>query len=110
MNAFSTVAIVISLLLSLAGLLLVARVAGRVQELRDQFARLPVSRLESLAASQAELAETMETLANRVKMQRVRTAAMHATKLGSGGEPDARTDPEGWRAWKNAQLRTGVVN
>lgn len=109
MSAFSIALSVVALVFSLLTGLLLARVASRVQELRDLVARLPVSRLESLAASQAELAETMEQLANRVKMQRVRNAANHATGVRSG-EPDARTDPEGWRAWKNAQLRTGVVN
>lgn len=62
--------------------------------------------LQSLKDSLAEQAEALEQLANRVKMQRVRTATSHVRDAaGSRGEPDPHADPEGWRAWKNAQLR-----
>jgi len=41
------------------------------------------SRLRSIEASQAEQAETLTTLANRVKMQRVRTAINHVNDHAS---------------------------
>lgn len=55
-----------------------------------------------------ELREVVQEVANSQKMQRVRRATKHAT--GSHGEPDAKADPEAWRAWMNSKLRTGVVN
>ena len=82
-----------------------ARAASRARELPQERLRCVESRTESLVASLNDLQSTMEVLANRVKMQRVRNFAMHA--VGSDGEPDARIDPEAWRAWKNKQLRTG---
>ena len=79
------------------------RAANRVQELPQARLRCVESRTESLVASLNDLQSTMEVLANRVKMQRVRNFAMHA--VGSDGEPDPARDPEAWRAWKNKQLR-----
>lgn len=38
------------------------------------------SQVESLRACQAEMEETLKTLANRVKMQRVRTAVNHISE------------------------------
>lgn len=59
------------------------------------------SLLRSLRISLDEQASTLETLANRVKMQRVRTAATHAT---SDSEPDPYQNPDAWRKRMNAQL------
>lgn len=66
------------------------------------------SKVQSNADSVEQLTEMVATIAQQQKMQRVRKATTHAT--GSSGEPDARSDPEAWRAWKNAQLRSGVFN
>jgi len=67
---------------------------------------------ESLQSSQADSIEELRTIVEKVaqsqKMARVRRATTHA--VGSGSEPDARLDPEAWRAWKNSQLRAGKVN
>jgi hypothetical protein len=63
------------------------------------------SRLGSLENSVPEIQAALTTISNSVKMARVRSAALHS--VGSGGEPDVRTDPEAWRAWQNKQLRTG---
>lgn len=101
---FSVSSVVIALL-SLAVAFFAARIASHARELPQARLRSVESRTESLVASLNDLQSTMEVLANRVKMQRVRNFAMHAVK--SDGEPDAATDPEGWRAWKNAQLRAG---
>jgi len=66
------------------------------------------SQIKLLRDSQEDLRLVVEGIAQSQKMQRVRRATTHA--LGSSGEPDAKSDPEAWRAWKNSQLRTGVVN
>jgi hypothetical protein len=67
------------------------------------------SQAKSAVNSVDELREITETVAQQQKMSRVRKASVHALR-GSLGEPDPKADPEGWRAWKNSQLRTGVVN
>jgi len=88
----------------LMGCVVLVQTAGRERESLHVRVRSCESRTESLVHSLNDIQNTMEVLANRVKMQRVRNSALHA--LGStGGEPDVRTDPEAWRAWKNAQLR-----
>jgi len=61
------------------------------------------SRMRLLAASVEEHAEALETLAESIRMSRVRRKANN--HAGSSGEPDARTDPEAWRNWMNQQLR-----
>jgi hypothetical protein len=67
------------------------------------------SQAKSAVSSVDELREITETIAQQQKMSRVRKASVHALK-GSSGEPDAKVDPEAWRAWMNSKLRTGVVN
>jgi hypothetical protein len=101
---FSVSSVVIALL-SLAAASFAVRIARQGAELPQERLRSVESRTESLVASLNDMQVTMEVIANRVKMQRVRNTAMHA--VASAGEPDSRTDPEAWRAWKNAQLRTG---
>lgn len=72
--------------------------------------RLRLCESQALSATNSidELREIVAGVVNSQKMQRVRRATTHA--LGSSGEPDPKADPEAWRAWKNSQLRTGVVN
>ena len=73
--------------------------------------------LKNLKSTHEELALVVEDLANRIKMQRVRTISSHAERSARDGgrqpgEPDGRTDPEGWRRWRNEQLyapKTGAV-
>lgn len=60
------------------------------------------SRVESLAACQAEMEETLKVLANRVKMQRVRTAALHV-----GDPPTIGNDPASVKA--ELRRRAGLV-
>lgn len=50
-----------------------------------------------------ELETTLEVLANRVKMMRVRTAANHVKDQPT--EPDPYKDPEAWRKAMNLKLR-----
>lgn len=66
------------------------------------------SQTKSCTDSLDELREIVESVAQSQKMQRVRRVTRHAA--GSQGEPDAKADPEAWRAWMNSKLRTGVVN
>jgi hypothetical protein len=101
---FCALSVVLSLL-ALAGCVFVA---ARVEVLRaspqasmDSFE----SRLKSLRDLIAEQADAIESVANSVKMSRVRKAADPKQTKGSQGEPDPHTDPEGWRNWMNQQLR-----
>jgi len=64
---------------------------------------------QSLETRLSELEQTLSLVANRVKMTKVRNAVTH-TDRDKGGEPDANSDPEAWRAWKNSQLRAGQYN
>jgi len=59
------------------------------------------SQLRSLRTSLEEQSSTLETLANRVKMQRVRTAALH---VKDDREPDPYQNPDEWRKSMNRQL------
>jgi len=106
---FSTVFTVISLLLSAVAILFAALSAVRVRELQDRLTVLPWSQLQSLASSLTDTQETLAELAQRVKMMKVRNAVRH-TDRDNDGEPDAKSDPERWRTWKNAQLRAGQFN
>lgn len=99
-----------ALVTSCGAILFLVRTVARVQALQDQFARLPVSRIESLATAQAELADTMEALANRVKMQRVRNAANHVPDQAPSSIPDPHRDPDGWRKAMNAKLALARLN
>lgn len=85
-----------------------AKRAFRASESLARKITLIESRLQSIVTSHSQWSELVEELARTVKMQKVRRG-ISANGL-KGGEPDARTDPEAWRAWKNAQLRTGEFN
>lgn len=65
------------------------------------------SRVESLTSSRDELTVALDALAQRVKMQRVRTAVDHAT--GPRGLPDPYKNPDEWRAAVNSQLSRGKL-
>ena len=101
---FSALSVVLSIC-SLAAAFFAARYANRVSELPQERLLVVESRLALIANSLPEMAATISTVANSVKMARVRNAALHG--VGSGGEPDVKADPEAWRAWQNKQLRSG---
>jgi uncharacterized membrane-anchored protein YhcB (DUF1043 family) len=92
----------------LIGCLFAARSARAATASVRQNQRSFASKLQLIETSQEELREIVEKIAQSQKMQRVRKATTHAS--GSSGEPDPRADPEGWRNWKNAQLRAGQFN
>ena len=94
---------------SLVAIFLAVRTAGRVLELQLAFQRFKPLDAQSLEQRLSEFEQTLSLLANRLKMTRVRNAVTH-TERDKGGEPDAKSDPEAWRTWKNAQLRAGVFN
>lgn len=113
MNEFLLVLAATSCLISIAAASSVVRLAARVRELRDQltqsqrFSPDSVSkRVDSFESKLEELTVTVGEVAQRVKMQRVRAAANHATgeRGRPDGEPDPHTDPDGWRAWMNDRL------
>ena len=91
--------------LCLSGCVLIVRNAARVTESQAQEMRSLPSRIESLQESQKLMADELEHLAQRVKMQRVRNATDHGTKSRSVGDlPDAYTNPDEWRAAMNRRL------
>jgi len=103
---FSALSVALSICALLVGLFAVKR-ASRVAGLPQARLHSVELRLASVESSLPEIQTTISTVANSVKMARIRSASLHA--VGSLGEPDARTDPEGWRAWMNAQLRAPRV-
>lgn len=72
--------------------------------------RLNASRIKSLTESHELTVDELKNLANRVKMQRVRSAADHATSSKSDGEPDPIRDPDRWRAWMNKKIAMSRLN
>lgn len=104
-----SVLIALSLLASLVATFLAVRSAARVLELQLAFASFRPLDAKLLEQRLSESEQTLSLLANRLKMTRVRNAVTH-TDRDKNGEPDAVSDPEGWRRWKNAQLRAGQFN
>lgn len=92
--------------LCLTGCVLVVRNAAHVTESQAQRLDSAESRIKSLRSSHDEMAQELEHLANRVKMQRVRNATDHASKKsGDAGEfPDPVTHPNEWRTEMNKRL------
>jgi hypothetical protein len=109
-NVIFSALIALSLVTSAVALFWSVRSARRGAELQRRFADFKPYSKQSLETRLSELEESILTVANRVKMSRVRTTALHASSKNGGGEPDPRVDPEGWRTWQNKQLKTGVVN
>ena len=105
----SSVLIALSLAASLAASLLAVQSAAVARELQLRFASFRTLDAPLLDQRLSELEQTLSLLANRVKMTKVRNVVTHAER-DKGGEPDAKSDPEAWRAWKNAQLRAGIYN
>lgn len=97
-NALSVAAFILSILAALFS----ARLATLVQALREQLRAFPLSRLKSVETSQEEIAETVKQLANRVKMQRVRTAINHTNDEPTN--PDPYTNPDAWRRAANKRI------
>jgi len=108
-TVISNVLIVSSLVCSVVAIFLAARSVVVVQELRQVLQAFKPWDKQLLEQRLTEAEQTLVLLANRLKMTKVRNAITHVDR-DKGGEPDAKSDPEGWRAWKNAQLRTGVFN
>jgi len=104
-------AVISSVLSVLACILSALAMKFAVRAARDAAASLRApphlseSRLKSLETSVAEQADALLEVANRVKMQRVRNAANHATGQPST-MPDPYRDPDGWRKAMNSRLRT----
>lgn len=79
-----------------------ARRAIQVSASQEPRWRSAVSQLQLLKDSLDETQNTLTDLANRVKMQRVRTTIAHGQR--DPAAPDPYKDPEGWRKMMNAQI------
>lgn len=108
-TVISSVLIALSLLGSLVAMFLAARSVVLVQELRQVLQASKQWDSRSFETRLDEYEKTLSMLANKLKMTKVRNAITHIDR-DNGGEPDARSDPEAWRTWKNAQLRAGQYN
>ena len=86
-----------------------ARSAAHVQELPHQRLRSCESAVQSLAESREEQAAAMLDLANRLKMIKVRSASIHATRT-EGEMPDPYTDPDRWRTAMNKRIAMQRIN
>lgn len=67
------------------------------------------SGMQSIVTSHESWQEVVADLAHSMKMAKVRRG-LKSNSSSQDGEPDAKSDPEAWRAWKNAQLRAGQFN
>jgi hypothetical protein len=105
----SSALIVLSLLLSLAAIFFAARSVVLAQELRQHWLVSKQWDSKSFETRLDEYEKTLSLLANKLKMTKVRNAITHIGR-DNDGEPDAKSDPEAWRAWKNSQLRAGIYN
>jgi hypothetical protein len=108
-TAISSVSIALSLLCSFLAIRFAAQSVRVVQELRQALQALEPSGNKSLEIRLGECESALVLLANKLKMTKVRNAINHIGR-DKDGEPDAKSDPEAWRAWKNAQLRAGTFN
>lgn len=79
MSNFSFALLAILCVCSLGTALYAVRIAARRTELPRAELRSYASKLASIEEIQSEQAETLKQLANRVKMQRVRTAINHVS-------------------------------
>lgn len=110
MDAIFNALSVLSFILSAAAIYFAARAATVVQELRDLAARFPASALQSLRDSQADQAQALADIANRVKMIKVRNAANHVRDdRPKDAMPDPHRDPEGWRKAMNERIMRARV-
>jgi hypothetical protein len=108
-TAISFVLIAVAFTSSLLAIYWSVRSVNRVVELQRALSALQPFQAQSLEARLSECEQVLSMLANRVKMTKVRNVVTHMDR-DNGGEPDAKSDPERWRAWKNAQLRAGQYN
>lgn len=114
---FSTALTVGACLLSLVACWFAARTAIRQRVLLDHLRDLSLSHEElrshsgsaKLQSRLDELEQTVEVLANRVKMQKVRNAALHVQRDADPGLPDPYKDPDGWRRAMNTKLGLGKL-
>jgi len=94
-----------SFILSILATFYAARNAIRLRELRATLRPLPLSRLQSLETSQAEMLAELQAIANRMKMRDVRAAANHVGRTsGPSADPDPYKDPDAWRKMMNTRL------
>jgi len=99
---FFTVSIAILSPTCLAATAYIARGAAKRSGSQARRLSLLELRTASLETSRDELATELTSVANRVKMQRVRTANQEVKAKAT--EPDPYTDPEAWRKMMNTRI------
>lgn len=103
-GVFSVIAVAISVLASLSA----ARTAAELLALQERYRHSPASRIDSVEQRIEELSTAIGDVANRVKMQRVRTAANHVPDEKPSSKLDRlKQDPEKWRNEINKRIGTG---
>lgn len=108
MDVISPVSAVLAFVLSLVAAFFAARSAALARAALDRCTSLSSSapasltkRVDSLQEKLDEYGSALETVAQKVKMQRVRTAANHVRETEG---PNPHTQPDEWRAWMNDRL------
>jgi len=96
-----------SFILSILALYFAVRSAIRARELQATLRPLPLSRLQSIETSQAEMLVELQAVANSLKMQKVRAAANHTS--GRSADPDPYKDPDAWRKMMNTRLAQAKI-
>lgn len=110
-NVFSASAAILSAIFAVVSVLSARSAALERASLRRRM-HFAESQLASLSTSQGEHLQTLEALANRVKMQRVRTVIAHPGRdAAARSDPDPYTHPDEWRKMMGkrlAEAKTGV--
>lgn len=108
-NAFFFVSIAFVCVLCAILTCIVARNASQVSASQRRRLTSIESGMQSIITSHESWQELVAEMAHSMKMAKVRRGLKSNTS-SENGEPDAKSDPEAWRAWKNAQLRAGQYN
>lgn len=111
MTDISSVLSATAFFLSIVATFCAARSVILARELREAVRCFPVSRLKSIETSLADTQDALTEVANRVKMQRVRSAANHVRQEREANtDPDPHREPDRWRDWMNSRLARAKLN
>lgn len=103
-DSFNVWSVAICILCTLVAISAALRATLALESLHRKL-RSVESQQRSMQTSLSEYSETLEGLAQRVKMQRVRNATNHIREKNS--DPDPYTSPDEWRKAINRRLAIG---